>query len=349
LAATLRADVLVAQPADEHEEDLRKIKVQVSAAEGELRSLTAEFDDLVKQRKAAEGELTKLKDEQRRAVERGRELARDRERLEARVAEAEERLVRERERATARLRVLYMTSGSALPTDLVWRVAAAERERTAVYIRSIRRSDGVRLAGLGAAVDTLAEERRKLDETSAAQEQLLNEVRERQKGVESQAQRLKGMVDQIAQKRKAAERTLAKLRAEATRLDKLIESLTSRDSPPESAPAGSAAIDPGPAAPETEKVTQDTGPTEGGLFAKGVSVGAPVKGKVLQPFGKVKVTSFSDMIFSKGFEYAAAPASTVHAVHPGKVVYDARIRDGSGGRSRRSKLFPLRAPRRQLG
>jgi septal ring factor EnvC (AmiA/AmiB activator) len=59
----------------------------------------------------------------------------------------------------------------------------------------------------------------------------------------------------------------------------------------------------------------------GGLFAKGIRLSAPVKGKVLQHFGKVKVTDFSDMIFSKGLEYAVAAGSSVYSVYPGKVAY----------------------------
>jgi septal ring factor EnvC (AmiA/AmiB activator) len=52
-----------------------------------------------------------------------------------------------------------------------------------------------------------------------------------------------------------------------------------------------------------------------------VRISAPVKGTVVQKFGKVKVTDFADMIFSKGLEFATAAGSEVFAVLEGKVAY----------------------------
>jgi septal ring factor EnvC (AmiA/AmiB activator) len=59
----------------------------------------------------------------------------------------------------------------------------------------------------------------------------------------------------------------------------------------------------------------------GGLFASTVRVSAPVKGSVVQKFGKVKVTDFADMIFSKGLEFSTAVGAEVFAVLAGKVAF----------------------------
>jgi septal ring factor EnvC (AmiA/AmiB activator) len=58
-----------------------------------------------------------------------------------------------------------------------------------------------------------------------------------------------------------------------------------------------------------------------GLFGRSVRIVYPVRGEVVQRFGKTKVTDFADMIFSKGFEYKTAEGSQVRAVLGGRVAF----------------------------
>ena len=233
-----------------------------------------------------------------------------------------------------------MSSGAQMPADLVWRLAATERERTAVYIRAVRRADHDKLVAFSKALDQLAESRRALDGSVSAEEAIAKESRERQATAEAELTKLKQVVEQIAAKRKSADRALAKLQSEAQQLEQLVASLTRADSvpvaPEEPIPQVEPVTQVEPSSPTPvpdQPVVEEKSETEkpaipkaavvapGGLFVKGVRIAAPVKGKVLQSYGKVKVTDFSDMIFSKGLEYAAGNGSTVHAVYPGKVAY----------------------------
>jgi septal ring factor EnvC (AmiA/AmiB activator) len=57
------------------------------------------------------------------------------------------------------------------------------------------------------------------------------------------------------------------------------------------------------------------------IFDSRVKLRAPVKGEVLQGFGRSKVSTFADMVFSKGIDFSSTSASDVHAVLDGKVAF----------------------------
>ena len=62
-----------------------------------------------------------------------------------------------------------------------------------------------------------------------------------------------------------------------------------------------------------------------GLFSARGSLSAPVKGKVVQHFGKVKLASFKDVLFSKGVEFSTPENDEVHAVLAGLVAFSGTL------------------------
>ena len=85
-----------------------------------------------------------------------------------------------------------------------------------------------------------------------------------------------------------------------------------------------------PAAARLEKVPPLTplqqAPFEGkGLFREKGGLNLPVQGRVIQPYGRQKVSDFEDMIFSKGVEYSTAADSPVVAISMGRVMHVGRM------------------------
>jgi septal ring factor EnvC (AmiA/AmiB activator) len=211
-------------------------------------------------------------------------------------------------------------------------------ERVAVYVRAVRRFDEARFDVVRDAVKELNERRGALEASFIERKSVQDAATAKRIDAESQANKLKALSDQLNQKKRSAEASLAKLRKEAERLELLMAALMSRDTSSTEAPQDGPTETPATAVPEPRpdrevvlpgttagvgdtSVTQKIELVPGGLFSKAVRIRAPVKGTVVQRFGKVKVTDFADMIFSKGLEFAAGVGAEVFAVLAGKVAF----------------------------
>jgi septal ring factor EnvC (AmiA/AmiB activator) len=208
----------------------------------------------------------------------------------------------------------------ATPTgdaSVLWRAGKSSLERTAVYIRAIRKFDESNFKEVRTAFETVSAKQDELADSIAKERAAQDELRSKREEGEGESSKLKAVMDQINAKKKSAEKALAKLRAEADKLEEVMASLTRGEIPPEE-------IRPSPQPEETRAAVNveqpDVGPLRG-LFERGVQLVAPVKGSVVQKFGNVRVTNFSDMIFSKGLEFATESDSDVHAIASGKVAY----------------------------
>jgi septal ring factor EnvC (AmiA/AmiB activator) len=319
---------------------MQRIRTAVTSTEKEIDALRTEFSTLVKQRKELESSVVFLRSDEQRLQKKINLLAKERDKQQQKVKASEERLILERAKIQERLKGLYTSAAPAMSPLLIWRAKGPELERFAVYVRSIRARDEAHFRAVKNVAEELVSHRQKLEEAINEGKRLQDEVLAKRNEAEGKMAALKSLVEQISGKQKAAQRSLAKLKGESERLEALMAALTG--GPAEGAPAASESGRE-PPSPGLDSEKGKEGATVAGdrtsagedgaavraraslaplgLFSQGISIGSPVAGKVLQHFGKVKVTEFADMIFSKGLEFSSAAGASVHAVLHGKVAY----------------------------
>lgn len=319
---------------------LVKIRGDVATSERALTQLKAEFRKLKGEEKAVTTEIEKLAFEERALVERTAQVAREKEILVAKVRVAEEQVEQQQQKVRARLRSLYMHSANSEQGLLVSAVRSSDMERSAAYARAVRMSDDLRFREVRRAVEALIDVRGKLDSSLEESQRLQSGVQVKRLELERRRGSLQEIIKQIQDKQQKAKSALAALMSEAAKLEALLSSMTGGEGPEGS----SAVVDDGrvtaPASPSPAMpviTPHNAERPEGvvrqlrdvmhpdGLFGRAVRIAVPVRGEVLQRFGKTKVADFADMIFSKGYEYKTAEGTQVKAVLGGRVAFSGEM------------------------
>jgi septal ring factor EnvC (AmiA/AmiB activator) len=320
---------------------LQKIKADVEGAESEIARMKGEFNALLAKRSHLEASLKKIKDEDRAIQNKIAELKERAVVLSGEVTVSEQRAMEQQRKIRSRLKAMYInTSVSASPV-ITGQAARRDLERLSLYARKIRDFDARLFKDASDAVATLLASRAALEGALTAEEKLREELAAKRKDAEREAAKIKGVSDELVAKQRAAQDSLSLLQSEAKKVEDMIASLTSGDEENEE--------DEAPAEEPTRSTSEDVivppvvAPKDlvhPSLFDRSVKVSAPVKGEVLQTFGRSKLTNFADMVRSKGIEFSTQAGSDVHVVQRGKVVfagempgYDQVIVVEHGGRS----------------
>jgi septal ring factor EnvC (AmiA/AmiB activator) len=318
------------QPKDPRQVEARltEIRFQVDSGESEIAHLKTQFNELIKERKSIERALQKVKEDEQKLLQRVNTLTLARTNLTKSLGDAQQEMERHTEALRARLRALYKASMSSMTGQLVWRGTGPEVERVALYAKSLKRHDDELFRSVRVSVDRVVAKRRELDGAVLKEGEAQAALTASRRDGESQLAKLKALGDQLAAKKKAAEKELNKLRAEADRLELFIAALTRGEIQAEVQPtetpasAPTVSVDAKEESATSRVVAPEPPPVPlRGLFARGVKASAPLVGRVIQPFGKVRVASFADMIFSKGLEFTSTPGIDVLAVAVGKVAF----------------------------
>ena len=321
---------------------LKQIRAEVETAESEISRMKEEFTALLAKRTQLEESLRRIKDEdkaiQRKVVEmKERAVA-----LAAEVAASEKKALEQQQKIQARLKAMYINTSVSVSPVMAGRAARGDLERLSVYARKVRDFDSRLFKDASDAVAALMHSRSALEESLVAEEKLREQLKKKRKDAEAESTKLKNVTDQLVAKQKAAQDSLALLQGEAKKVEEMITSLTSGSDEDDDAEApenvsGEESDQSGlkPREPVVQKTVLHPS-----LFDTASKPIAPVKGEVLQTFGRSKLTNFADMVRSKGIEFSTPAGSDVHVVLGGKVVfagvmpgYDQVIVVEHGGRS----------------
>lgn len=327
---------------DQLADKLQKIKADVESAEGEIARMKSEFSALLAKRTQLEESLKKIKDEDRAIQKKIGEMKERAASLTGEVAASEQRAMEQQRKIQSRLKAMYInTSVSANPV-ISGKAGRGDLERLSLYARKVRDFDSRLFKDASDAVAALMQSRAALESALSAEEKLREQLALKRKDAERESLKIKSVTDELVVKQKAAQDSLALLQGEAKKVEEMIASLTSGDddddeetqaAPEEPVHAESGDVVVPPAVAPKDLIHPS-------LFDKSAKVSAPVKGEVLQTFGRSKLTNFADMVRSKGIEFSTPPGSDVHVVQNGKVVfagmmpgYDQVIVVEHGGRS----------------
>ena len=305
---------------------LEKIRVEVTAAETEINTIQREFNELVAQRNELAETLKKLKRDDQALESKLIEVEDQRQQLIERVDEAERNVERERERNGKRLRAMYIQTAVSSSPLMLGEVEQGNVERAAMYSRAVRESDQRRFNALRVAIEELIAARMKLEGAIQEAQGLRDEIKAMRLDAEKKQREIQRVVKEIQARKEKAQASLSLLRKEAAELEKFIASVTTGVEAEEEEGQREEKERRGEEAPEPDSVAvQPPGKAPvldpRGLFGARASLAAPVRGEIVQHFGKVKLASFKDVLFSKGIEYAAKDNDSVFAVLGGTVAF----------------------------
>ncbi len=321
---------------------LTKIRADVSTTEKTIDGLKAEFRKLKKDETQLEDEIRRLVQEEQSMLTESTQVLRRKEKLLVDLKAAEVRVVQQQALIRNRLRTLYVTSALSERTMVLGAAQTGEVERIAVYAGVLRRYDDARFSDVTQAVEDLVATRRALDKALDEGKALQEGIQSKRAELEGQRGKLRSVIQQIQSRQQAAKRSLDSLTAEADKLEALLRIIMSGGGKEEGvreeqgsesdsevkvdAPVATPEVqtdknlDLNPVMPDKEtSASQVMHP--GGLFAQTARLVYPVAGEIVQRFGSNKVTSFADMVFSKGLEYKTPEGSQVKAVLGGRVAF----------------------------
>ena len=321
---------------------LQKIKADVESAEGDIARMKGEFAALLAKRSQLEDSLKKIKDEDRSIQKTIGEMKDRAIGLTDEVAASETRAMEQQRKIRSRLKAMYLNTSVSMSPVMSGEVPRGDLERLSLYARKVRDFDSRLFRDASEAVAKLTRSRSALEGALSAEQKLREQLAVKRKDAERESLKIKGVTDELVVKQKSAQESLALLQSEAKKVEEMIASLTSGEEKEE---------DEEESLPEEPvKDTQDSvvfpppvtpkDLVHPSLFDSKMKVSAPVKGDVLQTFGRSKLTNFADMVRSKGIEFSTPEGSDVHVVQNGKVVfagmmpgYDQVIVVEHGGRS----------------
>ena len=307
------------QELDTASANLEKIRVAVDASELEIERIQGEFANLIARRKEITDTIKRLKLDDQLLETKLQQVEQEHKVLLVRVQEAEERVAETQEKNNKRLRFMYIQRVlSSAPLEL--RMAKqGQLERVSAYARSVRHSDQERFMGLQRVAKELLFARKALDLSIFEALRLRDEIQVRRRDAELKQKELKLIAKEIVSRREQAQLSLKLLKREANELERVVISMTSESPDEASTDSDSQQGEEGP-----KELIQPEGSViinPRGLFGASGGLVAPVKGQVMQRFGKVQLASFKDVLFSKGVEFSTKEGGDVHAVLGGKIAY----------------------------
>lgn len=326
--------VAAAEP-QELEEKLKRIRTGVESAEASIVRMKEEFSALLAKRAQLEESLKKLRSEDKSIQKNVAELKDKAGLLATEVTASEMRVAEQQRKIQARLRAMYVNTAVSMNPVMSGRAARGDMERLSFFARKVRDFDSRLFKSAAQAVEALMVSRSALDQSLETEEKLRDQLQSKRKEAERESVKLKSVTGQLVVKQKAAQDSLALLQDEAKKVEDMIASLTSGEAeeddeqtePQEDEEDSKDAKDEQPIEPSSEVKMQPEAPTiqktvvHPSLFDSGSKISAPVKGEVLQTFGRSKLTNFADIVRSKGIEFSTPTGSDVHVVLSGKVVF----------------------------
>jgi len=319
LASLLLVRILPGKCLAEEETNLEKINQQVGEQESRLREISLKQEDLGRALARQQGEVVKLRSREKSLQEELAAAEKSRNEAERAIADNQKRMTELKDLSQRRLRALYMYRPAHLLEAFFSSGRADSLARGAFFLKKIDAFDRAILADLIALIAQTVEKRKELDALLRRKEQLLKSLSGQKQALEKKLRELEGTSREMeAQKNQMAE-ALTALKAQALRLETVMVSMTGGAEPEregqEKKSEGSAEA----VRSEGEKFSGS------GLFRQKGALVLPVKGKVLQSYGRQKAEQFEDFVFSKGVEYSCAADSGVNAIARGKIMHVGRM------------------------
>lgn len=182
------------------------------------------------------------------------------------------------------------------------------------YMRSILEHDKKIFAEYNDKLEQLRRLKNELERDAARKERIKQDIALKKREIEAQKGRKAAYLDKVRQDRKGYEASLRELQANAARLQAMVErleALSRRKLSPQHEKPGNR-LKPLPDLPPV--------PDRGFASQKG-RMSLPVRGEVIETYGKHKHPEFNSYTFSKGLSISAGSGTEIRAIYEGSVIF----------------------------
>lgn len=181
------------------------------------------------------------------------------------------------------------------------------------YMRSVLEQDKRIFTDYSKKIEELRQLKLRLEQDATRKERLKGTIASKKKEIEEEKSKKSSYLDKVRQDRQSHESSLKELQANATKLQQMLDRL-------EALSRRKAAEKHGPAAKRKPLPDLPPVPDRGFVSQKG-RMKMPVKGDIIETYGKHKHPEFNSYTFSKGIVIAASVGTEVHAIYEGTVIF----------------------------
>lgn len=292
---------------------LEEINFQVEQETAAMRELESREKVVKGELKKLEGSILTLKEEEQRITAELNKVKREQSSIKEEVAQNSKEALRLEALAFKRLRALYMNHNQrTFMSRLLYLSHSPTAGRDSLYLLKVRSFDQELISKLMALNQERAKSAAALDKNISMQETLISKLDARKGSIQSKIRDQERFLVELRQQKKEREQHVLALRAQALRLETVVASLTRGEE--------DAVFE------EREERPREVLEFDGaGLDSAKGKLLVPVKGSVLQRYGKYRHGDFDDIVFSKGIEFRTEPGSEVKAVDDGRVIFVGRM------------------------
>lgn len=292
-AILLSGSLLGAPPRDD--EDLNRVRAEIARMKKKLEGFRSQTRTAEHELEAIELELAIHRREYQVAVEVQRDLERDRNATEQQITALTETIARQKQFLSSRLGALYRLGTLSYVRIALAAQGSEDPLEAASMLAYLVGRDARAVARYQATRERLGVHRVELVNRTAAVVQAQAVVAERRRSVETSRREKAVLLARLRSESKLSAERLAELQEKARRLEALFQLLYEK-----SGPDGDAA----------KPIVEFKGALEW-----------PVKGEVVERFGKQRSETFATYTASNGIRIAAPAGTDVRAVFEGTVLY----------------------------
>lgn len=301
--------VFIASPqivsADERKEmtaRLQKEKLAVQQEQLVLEALRQRKQDLAQQQQSISSELAKLEDRQSKITSETTDLQAEQEVLQQTISDLKDENKYRIDRYNGRLVAMYKLAHRAASLHyLVQAESATDLLRRVHDLRFMVRYDQDGLLRLKNVITRLAKSSEDIAQLEQSKNALRGELKILEASLLSKKHHQDKIIQEVTQHQAKQEQVVEGLKKSAAKLERSLASMMGSE--------------------EEEVAKVDKGGASVGLASLKGRMPYPVKGKLVQGYGKQKHKEFSDVLLVKGVEFQVAGSSAIKAVAPGEVLF----------------------------
>jgi len=304
---------------------LKRIRAKIVRTENEIVPLKKEEEATRLAIKSLETEVKKLLEDQQEVKSRLEAINKSQESLGVQMVTIREQINKKKSTFEKRVVHMYKTRRRLMPLSFLLssKGGADDFYKRSAYLKYLVRSDSNRLKEFTSLLENLKYSKEEFAKLGREYDEQLKKDEETKRQFDSKQFELAKSVRTLESKIAKLAKELVRYNAQEDEFDQLLKDI---------ARSKSSSVDGLP-----------------GLGVKPRSLNFPVKGKVIQHFGRQKHGEFKDIIFVKGVEVTSDVGEAVKVVLPGEVVFSSElpgfgsvliVDDGSGYVSLYGRILP---------
>lgn len=287
------------------EKELKLVKIKIAQSQNEILKLRKSYEEAQKNLSKKEGELQKLKKEEVSGIESLLKLSSKIDSLTLQMKDVSEQIEDQKGSFKDRMSSIYKTRRKLSPLSFLFLSSGVHSfYRRANYLRRLVENDSNQIKEFELLLSTLKLTSDELLRLKEEETTVLDQVKNLKVEVTKKQLEEARLSREVSIKLEKTKESLEIFRAQEQEFERILQGLTGGG--------------------DQTLVETKFSPIPLPSFSSR-SLPFPVEGTIVQHFGKQKHDEFSEIIFVKGIEVAAAVDSDVRSVSEGKIVFSSEL------------------------